>query len=142
MALGQWCLSAARFQAGKQTAAGLVARGAVKNVVDDGSIDLLGIMGQAFQHCLGGTALSSGVGILFGEMLLNEFEERLLRIRLSRISLLLSSHGGQDRKTSSRNSSRLLKCLSKTLDGRAESFSCCTARNTAAPLNFLPRIAF
>ena len=54
-------------------------------MVDDGSIDLLGILGQAFQHCLGGTALSSGVGILFGEMLLNEFEERLLRIRLSRL---------------------------------------------------------
>ena len=135
-------MSSARFQTGKQTAAGLVARGAVKNVVDDGSIDLLGIMGQAFQHCLGGTALSSGVGILFGEMLLNEFEERLLRIRLSRFSLLLSSHGGQDRKTSSCDSSRLLKCLSKTLDRRAESFPRRTARNTAAPLNFLPRITF
>jgi hypothetical protein len=132
----------ARFQTGKETAADLVARGAVKNVVDDGSINFLGIMGQAFQHCLGGTALSSRVWILFGEMLLNKFEERLLRIRLSRCSLLLSSHGGQDRKTSSCDSSRLLKCLSKTLYRRAESFPRRTARNTAAPLNFLPRIAF
>src|ERR1019366_2734554 len=106
-ALGQQCLSPARFQTGQQTAAGLVARRAVKNVVDDGSIDLLGILGQAFQCCFGWTALSSRVGILFGEMLLHEFEERLLRIRLSRCSLLLSSHGGQDRKTSSRDSARL-----------------------------------
>ena len=111
-------------------------------MVDDGSIDLLRIMGQAFQHCLGGTALSPRVGILFGEMLLNEFEERLLRIRLSRCSLLLSSHGGQDRKTSSCDSSRQLKRFSKTLDRRAKSFSRRTARNTAAPLNFLPRITF
>ena len=140
MALAQWSLSPAGFQAGKQPAAGLVAWGAVKNVVDDGSIDLLGILGQAFQCCFGWTALSSRVGILFGEMLLHEFEERLLRIRLSRSSLLLSSHGGQDRKTSSCDSSRLSKCLSKTLDRRAESFPRRAARNTAAPLNFLPRI--
>ena len=114
----------------------------MKNMEDDGSIDLLGIFRQAFQHCFGGTALSSRVGILFGKMLLNEFEERLLRIRLSRCSLLLSSHGGQDRKTSSCDSSRLSKCLSKTLDHRAESFPRRAARNTAAPLNFLPRITF
>ena len=114
----------------------------MKNVEDDGSIDLLGIFRQAIQHCFGGTALSSRVGILFGKMLLNEFEERLLRIRLSRYSLLLSSHGGQDRKTSSCDSSRLLKCLSKSLDSRAEPFPRRTARNTAAPLNFLPRITF
>ena len=112
----------------------------MKNMENDGSIDLLGIFRQAFQHCFGGTALSSRVGILFGKMLLNEFEERLLRIRISHRSLLLSSHGGQDRKTSSCDSSRLLKCLSKTLDCRAESFPRRTARNTAAPLNFLPRI--
>ena len=114
----------------------------MKNMEDDGSIDLLGIFRQAFQHCFGGTVLSSRVGILFGEMLLNKFEERLLRIRLSRYSLLLSSHGGQDRKTSSCDSSRLLKCLSKSLDRRAEPFPRRTARNTAAPLNFLPRITF
>ena len=77
-------------------------------MVDDGSIDVLGILGQAFQYCLGGTALSSRVRILFGEMLLHEFEERLLGIRLSLCSLLLSSHGGQDRKTSSCGSSWLL----------------------------------
>jgi hypothetical protein len=52
----------------------------MKNVEDDGSIDLLRILGQAFEHCLGRTALSSRVRILFGKMLLNEFEERLLRI--------------------------------------------------------------
>src|SRR6202158_1802337 len=114
----------------------------MKNVVDDGSIDLLGILGQAFQCCFGGTALSSRVGILFGEMLLNEFEERLLTIRLSRCSLFLSSHRGSARKTSPCDSSRLLKCLSKTLDRRAESFPRRPARNTAAPLNFSPRIAF
>ena len=76
-------------------------------MVDDGSIDLLGFFSQAFQHGFGGTSLSLGVGILFREMLLDEFEERLLRIRLSPCSLLLSPHGAQDRKISSCYSSRL-----------------------------------
>ena len=75
-------------------------------------------------------------------MLFHEFEEGLLRIRLSLYFLLLSSHGGQDRKTSSCNTSRLVKGLSKTFDRRAKSLPRCTARNPAVPPNFLPRIAF
>ena len=114
----------------------------MKNVEDNRRIYLLGLLRQPLECQLWRTPLSLGVRIFFREVLFYELEERLLRIRLSLNFLLLSSHGGQDRKTSSRNTSRLLKCLSKTLYRRAESFPRCTAGNTTAPLNFLPRIAF
>ena len=74
-------------------------------------------------------------------MLLNEFEERLLRNTTLALSFAFVSRRARQ-ETSSCDSSRLLKCLSKTLDRRAESFPRCTTGNPTAPLNFLPRITF
>jgi hypothetical protein len=126
----------------KQTAALHVTGGAMKNVEDNRRIYLLGSLRQPLERQLWRTPLSLGVRIFFREVLFYEFEERLFRIRLSLNFLLLSSHGGQDRKTSSRNTSRLLKGLSKTLDRRAKSFPRRTARYSALPSNVLPRVAF
>ena len=136
-------LSPARFQGGNQTATGLVARGTVKNMVDDGGIDFLRLLCEEFQQCFGGAPLSSGIGILLREMLLHNFEKRLPGIRLQFWHLGLSPYSLQDRKTSLLGSTTAaLICLSKALDGRAKSFPRGIARNTAAPLNFFPGIAF
>ena len=99
----------------------------MKNVEDNRRIYLLGFLRQPFECQLWRTPLSVGVRISIREVLFHKFEERLLRIRLSLYFLLLSSHSGQDRKTSSCNTSRLLKGLSKTFDRRAKSFPRCTA---------------
>ena len=72
----------------------------MKDVVDNSGIDFLGFSRQTFQERFRGTPLSSGIRIFFREMLLHEFEKRLLRIRVSPWSFRPSPYGLQDRKTS------------------------------------------
>src|SRR5258708_16370611 len=110
---------------------------------DDSGIDFLRLLREEFHHCFGGAPLSSGIGILLREMVLHNFEQRLLGIGLRIWHLGFSPYSLQDRKPSLLGSTTAaLICLSKALDGRAKSFPRRSARNAAAPLNFFPGIAF
>ena len=129
------------FQAGNQIAASLVARGTVKNVVDDGGIDCWGSFAKLFSTAFGGHPSLWGFGYSFDRCSLTNlrsvFSEYDSRSAFFCFRLTAGKSGKSPHVTR-----RGCECLSKTLDRRAESFPRRTARNPTAPLNFLPRIAF
>ena len=114
----------------------------MKNVEDNRRIDLLGLLRQPFECQLWRTPLSSGVRIIFREVLFHELDESLFGKSSLPCSVRLFPYGLQDRKLFSRDSSSTLEYTSETVDRRAESLPRRMAGNTAKQLNFLPRKSF
>src|SRR6266849_4619680 len=114
----------------------------MKNVEDNRRIDLLGLFGQPFECQLWRTPFSSGVRIVFREVLFHELDKSLFGKGSLPCSVRLFSYGPHHRKPSSWDSSSTLEYTSETLDRRAESLPRRMAGNTAKQLNFLPRKSF
>src|SRR5712692_11653534 len=114
----------------------------MKNVEDNRRIDLLGLFGQPFECQLWRTPLSSGVRVVFREMLFHELGKSLFGKSSLPCSVRLFSYGPHHRKPSSWDSSSTLEYTSETLDRRAESLPRRMAGNSAKQLNFLPRKSF
>jgi len=114
----------------------------MKNVEDNRRIDLLGLLRQPFECQLWRTPLSSGVRVVFREMLFHECDKSRFGKNSLPCSVRLFPYGLQDRKPSSRDSSSTLEYTSETLHRRAESLPRRMGGNTAKQLNFLPRKSF
>jgi hypothetical protein len=114
----------------------------MKNVEGNGRIDLLGLLRQPFECQLWRTPFSSGVRIVFREVLFHELDKSLFGKSSLPCSVRLFSYGPHHRKPSSWDSSSTLEYTSETLDRRAESLPRRMAGNTGKQLNFLPRKSF
>src|SRR6267154_4088763 len=114
----------------------------MKNVEDNRRIDSLRLLRQPFECQLWRTPFSSGVRIVFREVLFHELDKSLFGKSSLPCSVRLFFYGPHHRKSSSWDSSSTLEYTSETVERRPESLPRRMGGNIAKQFNFLPRKPF